>query len=97
MGEEFQTLAEANKNPELENCKPLKEFLNEILIIENFDLIEVGENKCAVIKTDRGLISSFSKVIIDQLGKLKPGFDEGKKVKVKPVQEKQYHKFEDVE
>jgi len=64
--EEFQTLAEANKNPELENSKPLKEFINEILII-------------------------------DQLGKLKPGFEEGKKVKVKPVQEKQYHKFEDVE
>ena len=63
--EEFQTLAEANKNPELENSKPLKEFINEILIIENFDLIEVGENNCAVIKTDRGLISSFSKVIID--------------------------------
>ncbi len=94
MGEEFQTLAEANKNPELENSKPLKEFINEILIIESFDLIEVGENK---IKTDRGQVSSFSKVIIDQLGKLKPGFDEGKKVKVKPVQEKQYHKFEDVE
>jgi hypothetical protein len=49
------------------------------------------------MKTDRGLVSSFSKVIIDQLGKLKPGFEEGKKVKVKPVQEKQYHKFEDVE
>ena len=94
---EFQTLAEANKNPELDNAKPLKEFLKEILIVESFDLIELGENKCAVIKTDRGLVSSFSKVIIDQLGKLKPGFEDGKKVKVKPVQEKQYHKFEDVE
>ena len=94
---EFQTLAEANKNPELDNAKPLKEFLKEILIVESFDLIEVGENKCAVIKTDRGLVSSFSKVIIDQLGKLSAGFETGKKAKLRPVQEKNYHNFEDVE
>jgi hypothetical protein len=94
---EFQTLAEANKNPELDNAKPLKEFLKEVLIVESFDLIEVGENQCAVIKTDRGLVSSFSKVIIDQLGKLNTGFEAGKKAKLRPVQEKNYHKFEDVE
>jgi len=94
---EFQTLAEANKNPELDNAKPLKEFLKEVLIVESFDLIEVGENQDAVIKTDRGLFSSFSKDIIDQLGKLNTGFEAGKKAKLRPVQEKNYHKFEDVE
>ena len=94
---EFVTLAEVSQNKELEETEPLKNFLKEILIVESFDVIDVGENKCAIIKTDRGLVSSFSKVIIDQLGKLAPSFQEGKVCKLRPIQFKQYHKFEDVE
>jgi hypothetical protein len=97
MSSEFTTLAEANKSPELEDSEKLDQFMNQILVIESFDVIDVGENKCCIMKTDKGKISSFSKVIFDQLHSLKSSFDEGKKARLKPVMEKRYHKFEDVE
>jgi len=97
MADEFVTLAEANKSPELDNSKKLGEYMKEIIILEGYDVIVVGENQCAIMKTDRGQVSSFSKVIIDQLSKMRPYFEQGKKFKVRPVTEKRYHKFEDVE
>jgi hypothetical protein len=97
MSEKFTTLAEANKNPELEECEKLDQYMNQVLVVESFEVIDVGETKCCIMQTDKGKISSFSKVIYSQLQSLKSAFDEGNKARLKPVMEKRYHKFEDTE
>tara|TARA_R110002020_G_scaffold303794_2_gene519239 strand:+ start:78 stop:377 length:300 start_codon:yes stop_codon:yes gene_type:complete len=97
MTDEYVTLAECNTNPELEQCTKLEEHMNNPLIVKSFDVIPVGENDCAIIETDKGKVSSFSTVIISQLKTCKEQLDQGKKLKLIPTKEKNYHKFVDLD
>ena len=93
----FGKLADLSTNPELEDAVKLDTLFGKAVIVEGFDIIKVGANDCVLMKTDQGKISSFSKVIIDQLNLMKPELEKGIKFKVRPVKEKNYYKFEDVE
>ena len=97
------TLADASpKNPALEESKPLADFLGNDLVIEGYENIgKIGANECVIVRTDKGKLSSFSGVVIDQLKSMqsneaKKDFDHGFTFKVRFVKEKQYYKFEDL-
>ena len=93
----FGKLADLSTNPELEDAVKLDTLFGKPIIVSAFDIIQVGANDCVLMKTDQGKISSFSKVIIDQLKLMQPELEKGVKFKVRPVKEKNYYKFEDVE
>lgn len=84
-------------NPELEECTKLDELFDKPMTIKASHEIQVGDNKCAIIETqEHGKVSSFSKVILDQLDKMKPDFKNGSVFKVKAVKKKNYYMFEDI-
>ena len=104
MSTKTATLAEASPtNPKLEEAKPLTDHFGNNLTIKGFENIgKIGANECVIIDTDVGKLSSFSGVIMDQLKVMQTNeagkdFDHGYTFVVRPVKEKQYFKFEDVE
>ena len=83
-------------NPELDECTKLDELFGQNLTLKGSHNIQVGANPCAIIETEeKGKVSSFSKVILDQLDKMKPEFEKGSVFKVKAVKKKNYYMFED--
>ena len=95
--QKYGNLNELTTNPELEDAVKLDTLFGQPIEIQSFDVIQVGANDCAIMKTDKGKISSFSKVIIDQLKLMQPDLEKGIWFKVRPVKEKNYYKFEHVD
>ena len=94
----YGSLNELASNPELENAVKLDTLFGDTLEIKSFNIISVGANDCVIIETvDGKKISSFSKVIIDQLKLMIDGLNKGLVFKVRAVKEKNYYKFEEVE
>ena len=85
--------------PELEDAVKLDTLFGQVLEVTSFDtIVKVGANDCAIFRTNNGLkISSFSKVIIDQLKLMQPDLEKQIWFKVRPVKEKNYYKFEHVD
>lgn len=88
-------ISDTTSNPELDECKKLDEMFDKKITISGFHTIQVGANECAIIDTDLGKLSSFSKVIIDQLGKMKPDFDAKNVFKAKATKKKNYYMLVD--
>jgi len=97
MTQKFGKLTDLSTSPELEDAVKLDTLFGQIIEIKSFLVIQVGANDCAVIESDKGKISSFSKVIIDQLRLMESDLKDGVHFKVRPVKEKNYYKFEDAE
>lgn len=97
MTQKYGSLNDLAINPELEDAVKLDTLFGQAIEIQSFDVIQVGTNECALMKTDKGKISSFSKVIIDQLNLMKEDLAKGTWFKVRPVKEKNYYKFEQVD
>ena len=94
----YGSLNELASNPELENAVKLDTLFGDTLEVKSFNIISVGANDCVIIETvDGKKISSFSKVIIDQLKLMIDGLNQGLVFKVRAVKEKNYYKFEEVE
>ena len=93
----YGKLNDLASSPELEDASRLDEHFGKTLEIQSFITVQVGANECAVIQTDQGKISSFSKVIIDQLNLMKADLEAKVVFKVRPVKEKNYYKFEQVD
>ena len=97
MTTKYSSLNSLASNPELENAVKLDTLFGDTLDVKGFNLIQVGANECAIIDSDKGKVSTFSKVIIDQLRLMIDGFNQGLHFKVRAVKEKNYYKFEEVE
>ena len=98
MTQKYGSLNELSTSPELDEAVKLDTLFGKELTVKNFITIQVGANDCAIFETtDHGKVSSFSKVIIDQLSKMKADLDAGVWFKVRAVKEKNYYKFEEVE
>ena len=94
----YGSLNELASNPELENAVKLDTLFGDKLEIKSFNIISVGANDCVIFETvDGKKISSFSKVIIDQLKLMTDGLNQGLVFKVRAVKEKNYYKFDEVE
>ena len=94
----YGSLDDLSTNEELDGCTKLDTLFGKTLEIKSFDLIQVGANDCAVIKlVDGTKISSFGKVILDQLKLMTDQLNRGVVFKVRPVKVKNYYKFEEVE
>lgn len=97
MTKKYGSLNSLATNPELDDAVKLDTLFGQTIEISAYDVIDVGSNQCALIKSDHGKISSFSKVILDQLKLMSDELAEGTIFKVRAVKEKNYYKFEEVE
>ena len=94
----YGSLDDLSTNEELDDCVKLDTLFGKTIAVKSYDLIQIGANECAVIKTEDGKkISSFGKVIIDQLKLMTDQLNRGVVFKVRPVKVKNYYKFEEVE
>jgi hypothetical protein len=90
-------IAFTDLKPKLRNAEPLINLLGKEFVVEGYELEErqLGDRKAqiAYVRIDGKEYYTFSQVLIDQLGLMKPALDQGKKIKATLKRQKNYYYF----